>query len=179
MTATASRSNLPLQLARPLLDEMGRAQDRETIRLAAIDQLAQDQAGLDRLADADIVRDQQAHDGKAQRHQQRHELIGTRFEAQPRRRAERSCAAPEREPQRLGQQARTVLGRDFARRRHREPRRTHRLAFERRVNDLHIGLGAGERTQAERVLIRRRQRHPFASARKDEIARRKHRGHAG
>ena len=43
---------------------MRRAQDREAIRLAAIDQLAQDEAGLDRLADADVVGDQQPHDGQ-------------------------------------------------------------------------------------------------------------------
>ena len=85
MTATASRSNFRFKFAGPLLDEMGRAQDREAIRLAAVDQLAQDQSGLDRLADADIVGDQQPHDRKAQRHEQRHKLVGTRFEAETRR----------------------------------------------------------------------------------------------
>ena len=90
---------------------MRRAEDGEAVGLAAVDQLAQDQAGLDGLADADIVGDQQPHDGEAQRHQQRHELIGARLEAEPRRRAERPGAAPKRQPQRLGQQASAVLGR--------------------------------------------------------------------
>ena len=96
---------LGLELAGPLLDEMGRAQDREAVGLAAVDQLAQDEPGLDRLADADVVGDQQPHDRKAQRHQQRHELIGAGLEAQPRRRAERPGAAPQRKAQRLGQAA--------------------------------------------------------------------------
>ena len=105
-----------LELAGPLLDEMRRAQHGETVDLAAIDQLAQDQPGFDGLADADIVGDQQPHDGKAQRHQQRHELVGARLEAEPRRRAERPGAAPQRQPQRLGQQPGAVLGRGLRRR---------------------------------------------------------------
>ena len=46
------------------------------------------------------------------------------------------------------------------------------------MDHLHIGLGAGERTQAKRLLVGRGQRHPFAPARIDEIARREHGGHA-
>ena len=75
---------------------MRRAEDRETIRLAAIDQLAQDETTFDRLADTDIVGDEQSDDGKPQRHQQRHELIGPRLEAQARGGPERPRTAPER-----------------------------------------------------------------------------------
>ena len=80
MTATAVEIEFSLKLAGPLLDEMWWAQDREAIRLAAIDQLAQNKSGFDRLSDADIVGDQQPHDRKPQCHQERHKLVGTRFE---------------------------------------------------------------------------------------------------
>ena len=53
---------------------MRRAEDRETVGLAAIDQLAEDQPRLDGLADTDIVGDQQPHDGQPQGHQQRYQL---------------------------------------------------------------------------------------------------------
>lgn len=68
-----------LELAGPLLDEMRRTQDRKPICFAAIDQLAQNEASLDRLADADIIRDQQTHGGKPERHQQWNQLIGPRL----------------------------------------------------------------------------------------------------
>ena len=46
------------------------------------------------------------------------------------------------------------------------------------MDHLHIGLSAGEGAQAKRVVVRRRQRHPFAPARIDKIAWREHGGHA-
>ena len=76
---------LRLELARPLLDEMRRAQDGEAVDLAAVDQLAQDQPGLDGLADADIVGDQQPHDRQG---------AAPSAAAQADRRAARSPAAP-------------------------------------------------------------------------------------
>ncbi len=100
---------LGAQLARPLLDEMRRAEHGEPVGLAAVDQLAQDEAGFYRLADTDIVGDQQAHDRKPQRHQERHELIGARLETEPGGRAERTGAAAERHAQRVREKARHVL----------------------------------------------------------------------
>ena len=48
---------LCFELAGPQLDQMRRAQDREAVGLTSVDQLAQDQPSLYRLADADIVSD--------------------------------------------------------------------------------------------------------------------------
>src|ERR1700685_107109 len=90
---------LQLQLAGPLFDQMRWAKNRETIRLASIDQLAQDETTFDGFADPDIVRDEQSADGKPQRHQQRNELISARLKAQARGGPKRPCAAPERQPQ--------------------------------------------------------------------------------
>ena len=57
---------LGVQFAGPLLDQMRRTKHREAVGFAAIDQFAQDQPGLDGLADADIVGDQQPHDRQPQ-----------------------------------------------------------------------------------------------------------------
>ena len=64
------------QLSLPLVAEMGRAEDAKAPGETAIEQLARDHRRLDRLADADIVGDQEAHRRLPQCHDKRHELIG-------------------------------------------------------------------------------------------------------
>src|SRR6185312_12448095 len=71
-----------LKFSDPLFDKVGRTQHCHPFDLAAIQELASDQAGLDGLADTHIVSDQQAHWIKAQSHQQWHQLIGPRLDRQ-------------------------------------------------------------------------------------------------
>ncbi len=87
---------LGVQLAGPLFNEVRWTEDREAIGLAAINQLAEDQAGFNGLADADVVGDQQPHHVEAERHQQWHQLIGAWLETQPCGRAEGPGATPKR-----------------------------------------------------------------------------------
>jgi hypothetical protein len=63
------------QRAFPLVAEMRRTEDSEPTGEPPIEQFARDHRRLDRLADADIVRDQRAHRRLPQGHDQRHELI--------------------------------------------------------------------------------------------------------
>ena len=88
MTATASRSNLRLQLAGPLLDEVRRAEHRES------DPTSPRSISSRRMRPASIVLPMPTSsaisrrgDGQAKRHQQRHELIGARLEGQAARRS--------------------------------------------------------------------------------------------
>ena len=74
--------------ALPLLGEVRRAEDGEPLALAAVQELRGDEAGLDRLADADVVGDEEPDGVLPQRHEQRHELVGPR--ARPRYRAKRA-----------------------------------------------------------------------------------------
>ena len=67
---------LVAQLGLPLLGEVRRAEHGQASRLAAVEQLAGDQAGFDGLADADVVGDQEPNRVELQRHQQRDELVG-------------------------------------------------------------------------------------------------------
>ena len=68
------------ELALPLLGQMRRAQHGDAADLAAVEQLAGDEARLDGLADADIVLDEHAHRVELERHHQRHELVGPRLD---------------------------------------------------------------------------------------------------
>ena len=97
VTATASIPKRTFSSPHPLFDEMRRAEHRERIHLAPIHQLAQDQAGLDRLADADIVRDEQRGYRQAKGHQQGYELVGPGFEGELRGGPERAGAAAQRQ----------------------------------------------------------------------------------
>ena len=68
------------QLLLPLLGQVRRAQHGQAADLAAVEQLPGDGAGLDGLADADVVGDQQAHRVQLEGHHQRHELVGARLD---------------------------------------------------------------------------------------------------
>ena len=98
-----------IQFVRPLLDQVRRAQHRECIHLSAVHEFAQYEAGLDGFADAHVVGDQQAGYGQAKRHQERHQLVDSRFERQLRGGTEGACAAPQRQPQRIAEQRRPGL----------------------------------------------------------------------
>ena len=92
------------QLPLPLLGQRRAAQHGQPGRVALVEQLGGDQAGLDGLADADVVGDQQPDRVLPQRHQQRHELVGAGLDGEPGQRAERPGAGPEPDPQRRAQQ---------------------------------------------------------------------------
>ena len=92
------------QLPLPLLGQRRAAQHGQPGRVALLQQLGGDQAGLDGLADADVVGDQQPDRVLPQRHQQRDELVGARLDGEPGQRAERPGAGAEADPQRGAQQ---------------------------------------------------------------------------
>ena len=69
-----------LQLSDPLVHEMRRTKDDGAIDFAAVEQLASDEQGLDRLPHPNIVRDEKAHRVELERHEQRHELVRARLD---------------------------------------------------------------------------------------------------
>ena len=72
---------LVAQLGLPLLGEVRRAEHREPLRVPWSSSSRAISAGLDRLADPDVVGDQQPDGVQLERHQQRHELVGARLDA--------------------------------------------------------------------------------------------------
>jgi hypothetical protein len=83
--------------------EMRRAQHREPSGKAPVEHFARDHRRLDRLADADIVGDQEPHRRLPQRHDQRHELIRTRHDGNVPERAERPRPGTQAQPWRIEQ----------------------------------------------------------------------------
>jgi hypothetical protein len=93
------------QFALPLLGERGTAQHGQASRVALLQQLGSDQAGLDGLADAYVVGDQQPYRVMLERDQERDQLIGAGLHGEPGQRAERAGAGAKADPQRGSQQA--------------------------------------------------------------------------
>ena len=63
-----------------LLGEVRRAEDGGAEDLTAVEELTGDQAGLDRLADSDVIGDQEADRRLTKGHEQRDELVGPRLD---------------------------------------------------------------------------------------------------
>ena len=79
-TSSASRPNFSRSSPCHCSASAGRAQHGQPLGVALGEQLGGDQPGLDGLADADVVGDQQPHGVLAQRHHQRDELVGARLD---------------------------------------------------------------------------------------------------
>ena len=88
---------------------MGRTEDDGAIDVAAVEQFAGDEQGLDRLPHPDVVRDEQAHRVELERHEQRHELVGTRLDRDLTNAPKGPRPPPQREQQRIAQQERRVV----------------------------------------------------------------------
>ena len=73
-TRSKGRRELLPHLVAPLKAQRGRRQDQHALDAPPQQEFAQDQAGLDRLAEADVVGDQQVDARHAQCLEQRHEL---------------------------------------------------------------------------------------------------------
>ena len=135
------------QLLLPLLGERGAAEHGQAGRVALLQQLGGGQAGLDGLADADVVGDQQPHRVLPQRHQQRDELVGAGFDGEPGQRPERPGAGPEADPQGRAQQPGARRGADVLRVRRREGGRADLLQRGEYAGDLVVGSGQGAQTR--------------------------------
>jgi len=93
LRVTCLESPAPAPCPEPPLDGQvflcSRRGDDDRLRLLAQQQLAGDQAGLDRLANPDVVADEQPDRVQPQRHQKWHVLVGPRLDGNPGDRTER------------------------------------------------------------------------------------------
>lgn len=162
---------LASELGLPLLAEMRRADHGAALDLAAVEQFAHDEPRLDRLADPDIVGDQESHHRLLERHQERHELIGARLEAELAEAAEGSGAGARLQAQRIAQQEGRGLRAGFFRIGRGKAGWLRRLRLERKEDQRGVLLAAAERAQLEEVRAAFRQHHPFPTSQPDEAAR--------
>ena len=161
-----------LQLRDPLVHEVRRTEDDGAIDVAAVEQLAGNQQGLDRLAHADVVGDQQAHRIELERHQQRHELVSARLDRDLPETAERSGAPPQRKKQRVAQQQGRIVPAELVHARQRKPRLANRLHLQRQVDQRAIFVRPGDGTDPQRVRRTSGQHHPLAPTCADQAPRR-------
>ena len=98
-----------VELRDPLVHQMRGAEDDCALDVAAVEQLARDEQGLDGLADPDVVGDEQAHRVELERHEQRHELVGARLHRDLSEAPKRPRAPPQREQQRIAKQQSRVV----------------------------------------------------------------------
>ena len=135
-----------VELGDPLVHEMRRTEDDGAIDVAAVEQLACDEQGLDRLADPDVVGDEQAHGVELERHEQRHELVGSRLDRDLSEAPKGSRSPPQREQQRIAKQESRVVATELMRAGQREPRLANRLDLERQVDERPIRIRSRDRT---------------------------------
>ena len=135
---------------------------------AAGDQLGGDEAGLDRLPDADVVGDEEPHRVELERHEERDELVGARLDGDGAEGAERPGAGAEAEADRVAQEAARAEVAEARRVGQRELRRLDGL--ERREDPRDFFLGAAEGAKDEEVVDGVREDDPFTAAGGDEGA---------
>ncbi len=159
-----------LQLGDPLVHEMRRAEDGAALDVAAVDQLAGDEQGLDGLPDPHVVRDEEAHRVELQRHEQRHELVGARLDRDLSDAPEGSGAAAQREQQRVAQQEGRVVPAELKCVRQGEPGLADRLGLERKVDQGPILIRSRDGTDLERLRRASAEDDPFPPAGADEAS---------
>ena len=150
-----------LQFTDPLVHEMWRAQHGEALDIAAVDQFAGDERGLDGLSDTNIIRDQQAHRFLLQSHQERYELVSPRLDGDLAKASERTGAPAKRQHKRVAQEQRGVMAGLLARLRSGERGVGDRFDFEFEVDERLVLLRAGDRTDSQYLGIAARQDDPF------------------
>ena len=157
-----------LHLGDPLVHEMGRAEDGAAIDVAAVEQLAGDEQGLDGLPDPDVVGDEEAHRIELQRHEQRHELVGARLDRDPSDAPEGSGAAAEREQQRIAEQEGRVVPAERVRARQGEPGLANRLDLEWKVDQRPVPIRSRDGTDPKRLRRASAEDDPLPPAGADE-----------
>ena len=160
-----------LQLSDPLVHEMRRTEDDGAIDVAAVEQLARDEQGLDRLPYPDVVRDEQAHRIELERHEQRHELVRPRLDRDLTDAPKGSRPPPQREQQRVAQQERRVVPAELVGVRHGEPGFANRLESQRKVDERPVLVRSRDRTDPERLRRASAEDDPLAPAGADEAPR--------
>ena len=155
-----AKSELLGELLRPLIAQVRWTQDQHAPDKATVEHLARDHARLDRLADADIVGDQQADGIELEGENKRQELVRPRPERKPTGAPKRRGAAPEEQAARIEQKpTRSRIAND-ARVGTAKARGLDAVAFERNKEPDGGAVSACYRLEIENVLSGRRQDDP-------------------
>ncbi len=136
------------ELANPLLDKVWRTKYGKSLNVAAIKQLACDKRGLYRLADTNIVGDQQANGVEFERHEQWHELVGARLDRDLPKAAKRTGTPAQREHKRVAQKQCSIVPPHLRQRRLRKRCIYDRHCFKCEVDICLVLFGTRDRANA-------------------------------
>ena len=159
-----------LQLGDPLVHEMRRTEDDGAIDVAAVEQLAGDEQGLNRLPDPDVVRNEEAHRIELERHEQRHELVCARLDRDLSKAPKGAGTPSQREQQRVAKQEGRIVPADLVRARQGESSLANRLDLERKVDQRPILVRTRDRTDPERLRRASAEDDPLPPAGADEAS---------
>jgi hypothetical protein len=90
----------------PLPGQVRRTEDGQPLGITPVEELARDEEGLDRLADAHVVGDEQADRVQPKSHEERDELVGPWLHGDASERAERTGRRSDPEPKRFMEEPR-------------------------------------------------------------------------
>ena len=151
---------LARELALPLLRQRRRAEHRGPAHLPAVQELSEDQAGLNGLADAHVVRDEEAHRVQAQGHEKRHELVRPRLHADARKGTEGPGAGAVGQAHGVPKETAGAEVADLGGVRQAEGRGFH--AFQAREDPGLLGLRPAQGPELEQRFRRPGEHHPLA-----------------
>ena len=150
------------EFALPLLCQVRGAEDGEAGGVALVEELPGDQPGLQGLADADVVGDEQADRVEAERHEQGDELVGPGLDGDAGEGAERARPGAEPETERVAQEGAGAVVAHEVRVGESEAGRRHR--FKRRPDPGDLVVGAPEGPEHEEVVVGVGEHDPLAAA---------------
>ena len=145
----------------PLRGELRGAKDGQPLRFPGSEELRDDEARLDGLADADTIRDEKPRGLLRDAHHQRHELVVARRHCQRAERPERACCRAEGEPQGVSKQPCAACVSPVVDGRRLEGRWTDLLQGRQQRADLVVH--AGQRAREDGAGGRSRQYEPVAA----------------
>ena len=148
---------------------MRRAEHRDPADLAAVEQLAGNEARLDGLADAHVVGDEQAHRVELQGHHQRHELVGPGLDGDASEAAEGAGGGAGGEARGVAQEPAGGEVAEIFPARQPERRRRDRLHRRQQAGDLLVQ--PADRAEHQQLVRGFGQHDPFPAPRPDEGAR--------
>jgi hypothetical protein len=159
---------LQSKLALPLLCQVRRAQDGKALDLAPVEEFPGHQAGLDRLADAHVIRDEEPDRILPQGHEEGDKLVRPGIAGEMPEGTERPGAVPEPEPHGVPEEPPGPVVPKVVGTRGRQGRLLDR--FQPQVDPRDLVIGPAEGTQNHEVGHRLGEDHPLPPASPDEGA---------
>ena len=163
-----------LHLGDPLIHQVRRTQNDGALDVAAVEQFAGDEQGLDRLPHPDVVRDEETHRVELESHEQGHELVCPGLHRDLPETPEGPRPPAQREQQGVPQQERGIVPAEILRPGQGETSLPDRLGLQRNVDQRPILVRSRDRTDLQRLRGASAEHDPLPAASVDQTPGRVH-----